>query len=62
MTVPSQYLERYGRPPRPVNHGLHLALTLFTAGIWALPYVVIVVNHGREMRRYRDIQIMKGPA
>jgi hypothetical protein len=33
---------------RPVNHVLHLLLTVFTVGIWIVPWIIVTANGGEK--------------
>lgn len=40
---------------KPVNHALHVILTILTAGAWLLVYVPILLVHGhRAKKAYRQ--------
>jgi len=47
------------RPPMPVNHALHILLCVITAGMWLPVYIIVVLNNGHKMRRFRDGQIIR---
>lgn len=37
---------------RPVSHGLHAVLTLLTAGVWALVWLIMAVARTEEIAGY----------
>lgn len=38
------------RPPDPVNHILHLILSIFTAGLWLFVWLFLVIDARGEQR------------
>lgn len=40
-------------PPDPVNHLLHIGLTILTAGLWLPVYGFLLFNSGLQLRSYR---------
>lgn len=47
----SRWTGRFQPPMPPVNHVLHLLLTVLTFGLWAPVWVVLVWQRDRESRR-----------
>lgn len=38
--------------PKPVNHILHIILSVLTGGLWLLVYIPILIRYGRRNKAY----------
>lgn len=39
------------QPVPPVNHALHIVLSILTAGLWLFVYAVVLIMHGRKVKQ-----------
>lgn len=35
-----------------LNHGLHILLTILSAGLWLFFYIPLLILHGNQQKRY----------
>src|SRR4249920_2240819 len=42
-------------PGKKVHHLLHLILTILTAGLWAIVWIILVLTHKKEQRKVINV-------